>query len=70
MADQIDIAHERIEQQLAESLSQRVRYKGKSARRCADCGEPIPDVRRRSVPGVQTCVICQEVRERAARERR
>lgn len=70
MADQIDIAHERTEQFLAERLSGRVRYSGQSARRCIDCGEPVPAERRRTVPGVQTCVICQEVRERNARDRR
>lgn len=70
MADQIDLAHERIEQQLADRLSRRVRYDGKSARRCVECGEPIPAIRRKSVPGVQTCVACQELRERNAREHR
>jgi phage/conjugal plasmid C-4 type zinc finger TraR family protein len=67
MADQADIAHERVEEMLADRLSRRVRYAGRSARRCVDCGEPIPAVRRRSVPGVQYCVACQEVRERRAR---
>lgn len=70
MADQIDIAHERTEQLLAERLARRVRYSGESAEQCVDCGEPIPAVRRHSIPGVQTCVACQEMRERHARDRR
>jgi phage/conjugal plasmid C-4 type zinc finger TraR family protein len=26
---------------------------------CEDCGEPIPEARRRAVPGVRRCVACQ-----------
>jgi phage/conjugal plasmid C-4 type zinc finger TraR family protein len=26
---------------------------------CAECGKPIPEARRRAVPGVQLCVACQ-----------
>lgn len=67
MADQSDIAHDYSEQILADRLSRRVRYSGHAAERCADCGEPIPVARRQSVPGVETCVICQERRERSQR---
>lgn len=28
------------------------------------CGEPIPEARRRAIPGVQFCVECQALRER------
>lgn len=68
MADQADIAGQRVEEMLADRLSRRVRYGGRSARRCTECGEPIPAVRRRAIPGVQTCVACQERRERQERE--
>ncbi len=27
---------------------------------CEDCGEPIPEARRKAVPGVSRCVACQE----------
>ena len=27
---------------------------------CADCGEPIPPARLRSIPGAVRCVECQE----------
>ncbi|NIF22295.1 DksA/TraR family C4-type zinc finger protein [Candidatus Pantoea multigeneris] len=33
---------------------------GESAEFCEDCGEPIPEARRRALPGVQYCVNCQE----------
>jgi len=31
---------------------------------CAECGEPIPEARRKSVPGCRLCVNCQEKRDR------
>jgi phage/conjugal plasmid C-4 type zinc finger TraR family protein len=34
-----------------------------SAMHCADCGAPIPEARRRAVPGVRLCVACQSRRE-------
>jgi phage/conjugal plasmid C-4 type zinc finger TraR family protein len=36
-----------------------------SARECAVCECAIPEARRSAVPGVQTCVRCQEDLERA-----
>lgn len=33
--------------------------RGESADRCADCGEKIPEARRRAIPGVRRCVGCQ-----------
>jgi len=32
---------------------------GPSAQDCDECGEPIPEARRRAQPGVHTCVSCQ-----------
>ena len=32
---------------------------------CAVCGQPIPAARRQAVPGVDTCIDCQEELERA-----
>lgn len=37
---------------------------GPGATRCEDCDAPIPDARRRAVPGVRLCVACQEVDDR------
>lgn len=31
---------------------------------CAICGEPIPEARRRALPGARTCVTCQSGRDR------
>ncbi|WP_412071129.1 TraR/DksA C4-type zinc finger protein [Pseudomonas fluorescens] len=35
-----------------------------SAEFCADCDEAIPVLRQKSVDGCQTCLDCQELRER------
>ena len=34
--------------------------KGESLHFCEECGEPIPEARRRALPGVRLCVACQE----------
>lgn len=36
-----------------------------SAHDCSVCDEPIAEKRREAVPGVQTCIECQEELERA-----
>lgn len=36
---------------------------GESAEECDECGEPIPEGRRKAVPGVRTCVKCQSERD-------
>jgi phage/conjugal plasmid C-4 type zinc finger TraR family protein len=36
---------------------------GASRPDCADCGEPIPEARRRAVPGVTLCIDCQRARD-------
>jgi phage/conjugal plasmid C-4 type zinc finger TraR family protein len=32
---------------------------GEAATHCRDCGDPIPEARRKALPGVATCVPCQ-----------
>jgi phage/conjugal plasmid C-4 type zinc finger TraR family protein len=52
---------EQIDDTVADGV-QRARARlpsGESAEECQECGEPIPEARRRAVPGVQTCVACQ-----------
>ncbi len=36
---------------------------GESEMHCVECGEPIPEGRRRAVPGVRTCIECQSDRD-------
>lgn len=33
--------------------------KGESLTHCEECDQPIPEARRRAVPGVRLCVACQ-----------
>ena len=39
---------------------------GESRAECEECGEAIPEPRRRAVPGVRTCVACQAGRDTGA----
>jgi phage/conjugal plasmid C-4 type zinc finger TraR family protein len=32
---------------------------------CEDCGASIPEARRQAIPGVRTCVRCQEAEDRS-----
>lgn len=38
--------------------------RGPSLSRCEDCDAPIPEARRRALPGVRLCVPCQEAADR------
>lgn len=37
---------------------------GPSALECMECGEEIPEARRRALPGVRFCIDCQSARDR------
>lgn len=52
--DQIDASVED-----AVALARSKLRQGESFRECEDCGEAIPEARRRAVPGVRRCVACQ-----------
>ncbi|MDY6904096.1 MAG: TraR/DksA C4-type zinc finger protein [Thermodesulfobacteriota bacterium] len=58
--DELDMAQHYAEQGLKQAIESRVRYEGKSLEYCEICGEPIPEGRRRAVPGCRKCVSCQE----------
>lgn len=36
---------------------------GPGLERCEDCDNPIPEARRKAIPGVRLCVPCQEARD-------
>lgn len=72
MTDIYDRATEREEESRADALAAQARRAGlagktmhDSARNCRVCDDSIPTARRRALPGVQTCVPCQEELERA-----
>jgi phage/conjugal plasmid C-4 type zinc finger TraR family protein len=71
MTDFFDRAAEREEQLRTDALAEQARRAGlegktisDSATECSICDSPIPEARRRALPGVQTCVECQADLER------
>ena len=38
-----------------------------SAEECEECGDPIPEARRKAVPGCTRCIQCQQEFERRPR---
>lgn len=36
---------------------------GEGTRDCVECGEEIPEARRRALPGAHTCIACQSGRD-------
>ena len=52
--DQIDAT---VEDAIKRARSELPR--GESLRKCEECDAPIPEARRRAVPGVRLCVNCQ-----------
>ncbi|GAA0851657.1 DksA/TraR family C4-type zinc finger protein [Marinobacter szutsaonensis] len=37
---------------------------GESATECDECGVPIPEARRKAIPGVRLCIDCQSAQEK------
>jgi phage/conjugal plasmid C-4 type zinc finger TraR family protein len=37
---------------------------GPGLEHCEECGAPIPEARRKAIPGVRLCVRCQEAEDR------
>ncbi|MDW4498555.1 DksA/TraR family C4-type zinc finger protein [Sulfitobacter sp. D35] len=58
--------NEQIEASIEDEL-QRMKSRsapsGESWTHCAECEEPIPEARRRAVPGVKICIDCQRERD-------
>lgn len=57
--DQIDATVEDAIRRARSRLPQ-----GPGLTHCEECDRPIPEARRRAVPGVRLCVGCQEERDR------
>ncbi|MCG5031484.1 DksA/TraR family C4-type zinc finger protein [Mesosutterella sp. OilRF-GAM-744-9] len=55
-----------VQDQIEDSLNDEIArarknlHRGESLRFCEECGEEIPEARRRALPGVRLCVRCQE----------
>ncbi|HIC7644609.1 TraR/DksA family transcriptional regulator [Pseudomonas lundensis] len=69
--DNIDQANERAEMYLKAQLDAATkRTVLPAAHECDECGEPIPEARRRTVPGVRLCIDCKELEELKQRTHR
>ncbi len=61
-----DAVQDQIDATVADAVA-RARSKqrtGPGLSHCEECGEPIPEARRKAVPGVRLCVTCQSERDR------
>ena len=56
--DQIDASVDEAVQRARSQMA-----KGESLIECEECGETIPEARRKAVPGVRRCVTCQEAED-------
>lgn len=65
MADIADLANDQAEYLLQAALARTLtRATRASAEVCEDCDASIPPLRQRTIVGCQTCVGCQQLRER------
>ncbi|MDU8914129.1 DksA/TraR family C4-type zinc finger protein [Aestuariicoccus sp. MJ-SS9] len=58
--------NDQIEASIAEELERMKARRtpvGESLSHCADCGEPIPEARRKALPGVKLCIDCASERQ-------
>lgn len=60
--DQIDSTVDDAVQRARDALGH-----GESERYCQECGEPIPEARRKALKGVRFCVTCQAEQDKKTR---
>jgi phage/conjugal plasmid C-4 type zinc finger TraR family protein len=62
-----DAVQEQIDATVADAVARvrSKRRKGPGLSRCEECDAPIPEARRKAVPGVRLCVKCQAEHDRA-----
>ena len=60
-----DAVQEQIDATVADAVARArsKRGKGPGLARCEECDAPIPEARRKAVPGVRLCVACQSARD-------
>lgn len=64
--------NEQIEASISDELARlkaRRGPQGESLTHCAECEEPIPEARRKAIPGVKLCIDCMQERDRAYQAR-
>ncbi|MBW6416763.1 DksA/TraR family C4-type zinc finger protein [Celeribacter sp. PS-C1] len=63
---------EQIEASISDELARMKQTRapvGESFHECAECGEDIPEARRKAIPGVKLCIDCQQERDGAYKAR-
>ena len=70
MADEADLAGDRIEIEMGRLLAAFQPATGESLAECEACGNDIPEARQKAVQGCTLCIACAEVRELMGRARR
>ncbi len=70
MADDVDLAGDRIEIEMERLLAAFQPATGESLTECEACGNDIPEARQKAVQGCTLCIACAEVRELMGRARR
>ncbi|WP_241612715.1 TraR/DksA family transcriptional regulator [Rosenbergiella epipactidis] len=64
MADAMDLVQERAEEMRQRNLANVLNKKKLPSRSfCVNCDTPIPELRRRTLIGVELCVHCQQITE-------
>lgn len=65
MPDEMDRVQKINEQFLDNAIAEQQRSMptGESLLECEDCGEPIPEARRKAMPGCRRCIDCQTTLE-------
>ena len=59
-----------VQDQIDDSVADAVNFAraripaGDGSAECLECGEDIPEQRRLALPGVRTCIACQQERDR------
>ncbi|HEY2452298.1 MAG TPA: TraR/DksA family transcriptional regulator [Scandinavium sp.] len=64
MADAMDLAQQREQEDRDRHINTaRSRIAAPSRFFCEECDAPIPEARRAAIPGVASCVTCQQIAE-------
>ncbi|EAM3275661.1 TPA: TraR/DksA family transcriptional regulator [Salmonella enterica subsp. enterica serovar Welikade] len=64
MADAMDLAQQREQEDRERYINNaRSRIAAPSCFLCEECDAPIPEARRIAIPGVASCVTCQQIAE-------
>ncbi len=61
-----DAVNDQIEDSLNDEIARARRnlHSGPGTLYCEECGELIPEARRKALPGVRLCVACQQERDK------